>query len=223
MSWTVFPPCSLALGQTMVGVMAVMVTSSKWLMPGLVLSAPDPKAATVGPLLTETPGHSQASLVQSLLGSLLISSGSRGIQSFVYALQELVSPVLWKFCHQISLIFKVKFPRSCQSLYWIPTLWNLLWVLELLQQFKNFFGIIILQSWVVCSVALWWGSHAVPPRFAAARASLPSAGHCCPYLHRRHSNTQRQVWLSLWVSWVLVHTTICLSPLSSLVGMGVWF
>ena len=70
----------------MVGVMAVLVTSSKWLMPGLVLSAPDPKAATVGPLLTETPGHSQASLVQSLLGSLLISSGSWGIQSFVYAL-----------------------------------------------------------------------------------------------------------------------------------------
>ena len=62
----------------MVGVMAVMVTSSKWLIPGLVFSAPDPKEATVDPLLTETPGHSRASLVQSLLGSLLLSSGVLG-------------------------------------------------------------------------------------------------------------------------------------------------
>ena len=99
----------------MVGVMTVMVTSSKWLIPGLVFSAPDPKEATVDPLLTETPGHSRASLVQSLLGSW-------GIQRFVYALQELASPVLQKFGQQISLIFKVRFPGGCQSLYQIPTL-----------------------------------------------------------------------------------------------------
>ena len=34
--------------------------------------------------------------------------------------------------------------------------------------------------WVVFLVALWWGSHAVPPRFSAARAQVPGAGHCWP-------------------------------------------
>ena len=50
--------------------------------------------------LPETPGHSQASLAQSLVGSLLLSPGFRGIQNFVCALQESVSPVLCKFCNE---------------------------------------------------------------------------------------------------------------------------
>ena len=48
---------------------------------------------------------------------------------------------------------------------------------------------------------------------AALRVPAPVAGHCGPFLHRRHSNTQRQVWLSLcgipwctqdcvWALWV---------------------
>ena len=47
--------------------------------------------------LPETLGHSQASMGQSLLGSLLLSSGSRCAQGFVCVLQESVSPVLCKF------------------------------------------------------------------------------------------------------------------------------
>ena len=47
--------------------------------------------------LPETPGHSQASLGQSLVGSLLLSSGSWCTEGFVCALQESVSPVLCKF------------------------------------------------------------------------------------------------------------------------------
>ena len=47
--------------------------------------------------LPETPGHSQTSLGQSLVGSLLLSPGSWCAQGFVCALQESVSPVLWKF------------------------------------------------------------------------------------------------------------------------------
>ena len=43
--------------------------------------------------LPETPGPSQASLAQSLVGSLLLSPGSWCVQSFVCALQESVSPV----------------------------------------------------------------------------------------------------------------------------------
>ena len=47
--------------------------------------------------LLETPGHSRASLGQSLVGSLLLSPGSWCTQGFVCALQESVSPVLCKF------------------------------------------------------------------------------------------------------------------------------
>ena len=50
---------------------------------------------------------------------------------FCRALQESVSPVLWKFCNQIPLVFKVKFSRGSQSLCQILRLGNLLWVLEL--------------------------------------------------------------------------------------------
>ena len=56
-----------------------------------------------------------------------------------------VSPVLWKFCNQILLAFKVKFPGDLQSLCWIARLGNLLFTLELSQQCENFFGIIVLQ------------------------------------------------------------------------------
>ena len=40
--------------------------------------------------------------------------------------------------------------------------------------------------------------------------------HC-----KRHSNTQRQIWLSLlWVPWVLVHTRFCWNPLSISGGLS---
>ena len=47
--------------------------------------------------LPETPGHSQASLDQSLMGSLLLSPGSWCAQGSICALQESVSLVLCKF------------------------------------------------------------------------------------------------------------------------------
>ena len=50
---------------------------------------------------------------------------------FVCALQKSVSPVLCKFCNQIPLASKVKFPGASQFLCQIPRLGNLLWVLEL--------------------------------------------------------------------------------------------
>ena len=61
------------------------------------LGAPDPAAGHRPMPLPETPGHSRASLGQSLVGSLLLSPGSWFAQSFVCALQESVSPVLCKF------------------------------------------------------------------------------------------------------------------------------
>ena len=61
------------------------------------LTAPNPAAGHLWstPLL-ETPGHSQVSLGQSLVWSLLLSPGSWCTQGSVCALQESVSPVLCK-------------------------------------------------------------------------------------------------------------------------------
>ena len=63
-----------------------------------VLSAPNPEAGHHQPTpLLEILGYSQASLGQSLVGSLLLSPGSWCTQGFVCALQESVFPVLHKF------------------------------------------------------------------------------------------------------------------------------
>ena len=150
------------------------------------LSAPNPSAGH--PQLTplsETPGHSQASLGQSLLGTLLLSPISWCTQGSVCALQESVSPVLWQFCNQIPLASKVKFPGVSQSLCQIPRLGNLLWVLELSSQCQNFFGIIVLQfvghllsvSMVGLMVTSSKRAYATP-RTATPRAPAPAAGHC---------------------------------------------
>ena len=99
MGRAVFPPYSLIIDRTMVEVMKKMVTSFKRSHAGTAaLSAPNPVAGHCWPMtLQETPGHSQASLGQSLVGSLLFSPGSWCAQGFVCALQDSVSPVLCKF------------------------------------------------------------------------------------------------------------------------------
>ena len=101
----------LVLDQTMVGVMVVMVTSFKRTYDHTVeFSVPYLTAGNCQPTpLPETPGHSQASLAQSLVGSLLLSPGSWCTQGFVCVCQESVFPVLCKFCNQIPLVSKVKF------------------------------------------------------------------------------------------------------------------
>ena len=84
--------------------------------------------------VTADPGLHQRlldTLGQSLVGSLLLSPGFRCTQGFVCPLQESVSPVLCKFCIQIPLASKGKFPGGSQSLCQIPRLGNLLGVLEL--------------------------------------------------------------------------------------------
>ena len=93
----------------MVEVMKIMETSFKRSHARTAtLSAPTPAAGHRQPTVPlETPGHSQASLGQSLVGSPLLSPGSWCTQYSVCALQESVSPVLWKFCNQILLASKV--------------------------------------------------------------------------------------------------------------------
>ena len=83
----------------MVEVMKKMATSFKMsLAPTAALSAPNPAAGHHQPMpLPEIPGHSQESLGQSLVRSLLLSPGSWWAQGFVCAIQESVSPVLCKF------------------------------------------------------------------------------------------------------------------------------
>ena len=82
----------------MVEVMKMMAASFKRSHAGTAtLSAPDPAPVHGRPCLCQAPGHSQTSLGQSLVGSLLLSPGSWCTQGFIYALQESVSPILCKF------------------------------------------------------------------------------------------------------------------------------
>ena len=98
----------------------------------VAFSALDPAAGHCQPTPPpETAGHSQESLAQSLVRSLLLSLGCLYAQGYVCALQVFVSPGLWKFYNQVPLASKVKFPGDSQSLCQILRLGNLLWVLEL--------------------------------------------------------------------------------------------
>ena len=76
--WSYVPSLLFTWGQAMVEVMKIMATSFKrsHACTG-TLTAPNPAAGHHQPTpLPETPGHSQASLSQSLVGSLLLSPGS---------------------------------------------------------------------------------------------------------------------------------------------------
>ena len=78
MGGAVFPPCYLTQGQTMVETMKIMAVSLKRSHAHTAtLSAPSPAAGHCWPIPPpETPGHSRASLGQSLVRSLLLSPGS---------------------------------------------------------------------------------------------------------------------------------------------------
>ena len=92
----------------MVEVMKIKATSFKKSHAcTATLRAPNPAAGPGRPTPPpETPGHSRASLGQSLVGSLLLSPGSWCVQGSVCALQESVSPVL---CNFILYLDKCKF------------------------------------------------------------------------------------------------------------------
>ena len=115
----------------MVEIMKIMATSFKRShVHTAALSAPNPAAGnhqlTPPP---QTPGHSQGSLGQSLVGSLLLSPGSWCTQGFICALQESVSPVLcmlWQLYYDINgnllqkglchtQVYCTQSPRPCSS------------------------------------------------------------------------------------------------------------
>ena len=93
------PSLLFDLRPTMVEVMKIMVTSFKGSHAcTATLTAPNPAAGHHQPTpLLETPGHSWASLDQSLVGSLLLCPVFWCTQVFVCGPQESVSPVLCKF------------------------------------------------------------------------------------------------------------------------------
>ena len=98
MGGAVCPPCCFTWGQTVVEVMKKMVTFQRSHACTAALRALDPAAGHSWPtLMPETPGHSWASLGQSLVGSLPLSPRSWRAQGFVCALQASVSPALCKF------------------------------------------------------------------------------------------------------------------------------
>ena len=145
----------------------------------------------------ETPGQSQKGLGQSLLGSLLLPPGSWCTQGFVCALQESVSPALWKFCNQIPLASKVKLPEGSQFLCQFLRLGNLLWALELPYQCENLFGRIVLQL-VGCLLGGLGQAHMQHlPGLLQPEPLSPQQATADLCLCRRHSNTQTQVSLSL--------------------------
>ena len=95
--WSCVPSLLFTCSHTIV-VMKIMATSFKRSHACTTTTAPNPAAGHHPPMpLLETPGHSQASLGQSFVQSLLLSPGSWCAQDFVCALQESVSPVLCKF------------------------------------------------------------------------------------------------------------------------------
>ena len=74
-----------------------MVTSFKWSHTGTAaLSAPNPAAGYHQPMPPlDTPGHSRASLGQSLVGSLLLSPGAWCTQGSVCTLQESIKAMVF--------------------------------------------------------------------------------------------------------------------------------
>ena len=113
--WTGRPVVLQSMGSQRVGHdwatelnwMKIMATSFKRSCARTdTLSSPNPAAGHCPPMtLLETPGHSQASLGQSIVWLLLLSPGSWFAQGFVCALQESISPVLckfWQLCGRVS-------------------------------------------------------------------------------------------------------------------------
>ena len=132
--------------------MKIMATSFKRSHAGTAaLSAPNPAAGHRQPTPPpETPGHSWASLGQSLEGSLFLSPGSWCAQGSVCALQESVSQVLRKFWQLYGGL--------------MVTSSN-----QVLRKFWQLYGGLMATSSK--------RAYAIP-RSAASRA--PEAGHCSP-------------------------------------------
>ena len=117
----------------MVKVMQIIVTSFKRSSAGTsALSAPKAlQQTTTDPHLHRGLLNTHWQVWISLLWghcSFLLGPGAHKV---LFVPSKSVFPVLWKFCNQIPLASKVRFPGESQSLCRIPRLGSLLWALEL--------------------------------------------------------------------------------------------
>ena len=159
------------------------------------------------------------------VASLLLSPGSWYAQGFVVPYKGLfpqssgrsVIKSHWP-SKSVSLGFLSPFarsPRSVKSLAdprTFKAVWELLWY----------------NCSPVCGLSAWWLSGEAHmlclPGLLQPEPLSPQQAIADPCCCKRHSNTQRQVWLSLmWGSQVLVHTRFCLTPLSISGWSEVWF
>ena len=169
--------------------------------------------------LTSRQATVDARLCQRFLDTCRKSgSVSCGVTAPFSWVQVHISSVLWKFCNQITLAFKVKFPGGSQFLCQIPRLGNLLLALELLQQCKNFFGITVLQFAVCLLGGSMVGLTQQASQIRCSRSPCPSGS---PLLTQTFTgDAQSSVSVSLGFLGPGVHK-VCLSPLSIFGGNGV--
>ena len=153
MGVAVFPPYSLASGQTMVGVMVAMATSfertyaSMSHSSSVVVSVPGPTTAHCWPTPPQrTPGDSQTSLTASWRVNVPFS------WVLVHTMFCLCLPRVWKFVpsQSCSSVIKSNWPSKSISLRAISPFarspgWGICVGPELLQQCENFFAVIALQ------------------------------------------------------------------------------
>ena len=151
----------------MVEVMKIMATSFKRSQAcTAAFTAPHPAVGYQQPTPPpETPGHSRASLGQSLVGSLLLSLGP-GVHGVLFVPSKSLFPQSWV--------------RSGSS---------------------------------VVGLRATSSKRAMPPPALLHPEPLPLwQATADPYIRRRHSNTQRQVWLGLCGVSGGWRTRFCLSP-----------
>ena len=185
-----------------------------------------PRQATAGPRLHWRLLDTHRQVWLSLLWDHCSFTLGLDVHKIRFVLSKtLISPVPWKFCNQIPLAFKVKFPRGSQSLCQIPRLGNLLWALEHLQQCENFFGIIVLQ-FVGCLLGASMVGLACHSSYICCSQSPCPQGR--PLLtHASAGNTQtlkgRSGWVSCEVpgSWCAQSFVLSLPSVSD--RCGVWF
>ena len=180
----------------MVGVM--MTSFKRTYARTVVFNAPDPTAGHCRPTPPlETPGHSQTSLAQSLVGSLLLPPGSWWAQNLVCALQDSYFPSPVEVLQsnptglqsQIPWGFSIPLPdpqigKSVVNPRTFTTMREFLW--------HN-----CPPVWLFVRCLYDWVCMPLLPYLLQPEPLSPRQATADSCLRRRHSNTQRQVWLSL--------------------------
>ena len=114
-------------------------------------------------------------------------SVSCGVTAPFSWVQVHISSVLWKFCNQIALAFKVKFPGGSESLCQIPRLGNLLFVNP--RTFATVQELLWYNCSPVCALSAWWlcgGAHTASLSDLLQQEPLsPWQAPADLYLHKR--------------------------------------